>query len=89
MEPNAYIAGAVDVESTDEVMAGISQRIAASGVSHDSQGSGTSRSLFMDIYAIWAMEHMKRYGTTREQFAAVSAKNSFHGSLNPNAQFRD
>lgn len=29
MEPNAYIAGAVDVESTDEVMAGISQRIAA------------------------------------------------------------
>ena len=31
---------------------------------------------------------MERYGTTVEQFAAVSAKNSFHGSLNPNAQFR-
>ena len=70
-------------------MAGISRRLDASGVSHDSEGSGTSRSLFMDIYAIWAMEHMQRYGTTREQFAAVSAKNSFHGSLNPKAQFRD
>jgi acetyl-CoA acetyltransferase len=32
---------------------------------------------------------MQRYGTTRAQFAAVSAKNSFHGSLNPKAQFRD
>ena len=43
----------------------------------------------MDIYATWAIAHMKRYGTTREQFAAVSAKNSLHGSLNPNAQFRN
>jgi acetyl-CoA acetyltransferase len=31
---------------------------------------------------------MARYGTTVEQFAAVSAKNSFHGSLNERAQFR-
>jgi len=32
---------------------------------------------------------MQRYGTTKAQFAAVAAKNSFHGSLNPKAQFRD
>ena len=32
---------------------------------------------------------MKHYGTTAEQFAAVSAKNSFHGSLNDRAQFRE
>jgi len=32
---------------------------------------------------------MAKYGTTVEQFAAVSAKNSFHGSLNPRAQFRE
>jgi acetyl-CoA acetyltransferase len=32
---------------------------------------------------------MARYGTTVEQMAAVSAKNSLHGSLNPRAQFRD
>ena len=29
------------------------------------------------------------HGTTAEQFAMVSAKNSFHGSLNPRAQFRE
>ncbi|MEE4147011.1 MAG: thiolase family protein [Halieaceae bacterium] len=85
----SVFTGAIDVECMDEVMASISRRIDAGGASHDSEGSGTSRSLFMDIYAAWALEHMERYGTTREQFAAVSAKNSFHGSMNPKAQFRD
>ena len=50
--------------------------------------AGISRSLFIDIYATWAREHMHQYGTTREQLAAVSAKNSIHGSLNPLSQFR-
>ena len=36
-----------------------------------------------------SIAHMKEYGTTREQIAGVTAKNSFHGSLNPNAQFRE
>lgn len=45
--------------------------------------------MFMDIYAAAARNHMKRYGTTIQQFAGVTAKNSFHGSLNPRAQFRD
>jgi acetyl-CoA acetyltransferase len=45
--------------------------------------------MFMDIYAAAARAHMERYGTTAEQFAGVSAKNSFHGSLNPRAQFRE
>ncbi|MCZ7630834.1 MAG: thiolase family protein [Microthrixaceae bacterium] len=43
----------------------------------------------MDVYAMAARNHMERYGTTRRQFAAVAAKNSFHGSLNPLAQFRE
>lgn len=85
----SVFTGAVDVESMDAVMAGISERLKASGSGHDTAGSGTSRSLFMDIYATWAIDHMQRYGTTREQFAAVSAKNSVHGSLNPKAQFRN
>ncbi len=85
----SVFTGAVDVESMAAVMAGINQRLQASGGGQDSAGSGTSRSLFMDIYAAWALDHMRRYGTTREQFAAVSAKNSVHGSLNPKAQFRD
>ena len=32
---------------------------------------------------------MKRYGTTVQQLARVSAKNSLHGSLNARAQFRE
>jgi acetyl-CoA acetyltransferase len=31
---------------------------------------------------------MNKFGTTRAQFAAIAAKNSRHGSLNPYAQFR-
>jgi acetyl-CoA acetyltransferase len=45
--------------------------------------------MFMDIYAMAARAHMDAYGTTVEQFAGVSAKNSLHGSLNPRAQFRE
>ena len=53
------------------------------------EGAGASRSLFIDIYVAWALDHMQKYGTSREQLAAVSAKNSLHGSLNPYAQYRD
>jgi acetyl-CoA acetyltransferase len=43
----------------------------------------------MDIYARMARDYMAQSGATQRDFAAVSAKNSRHGSLNPNAQFRD
>ncbi len=52
-------------------------------------GAGTSRSLFMDIYASAARNHMAKYGTTKEQFARVAVKNHFNGSLNPHAQYRE
>jgi acetyl-CoA acetyltransferase len=45
--------------------------------------------MFMDIYAAAARTHMQLYGTTAEHFAAVSSKNSLHGSLNERAQFRE
>lgn len=82
------LTGAIDVEDMDNVVATIGDEIRAAGVEPDLEGAGTSRSLFMDIYAAWALRHMKEYGTTREQFAAVSSKNSFHGSLNPRAQYQ-
>jgi acetyl-CoA acetyltransferase len=44
--------------------------------------------MFMDFYASAARRHMERYGTTARHFAAVAAKNSYHGSLNPKAQFQ-
>lgn len=42
---------------------------------------------FPGLYALIARAHMHRYGTTREQLAAVSVKNHKNGALNPNAQF--
>jgi acetyl-CoA acetyltransferase len=51
-------------------------------------GAGQTRSVFMDIYARIARDYMAASGAQASDFAAVSAKNSFHGSLNPMAQFR-
>ncbi len=46
------------------------------------------RSAFMDIYAMGARMHMERYGSTQRQLAVIAAKNHFHGSLNPYAQYQ-
>jgi acetyl-CoA acyltransferase len=46
------------------------------------------RSVFMDIYAAQARFHMKTFGTTERQIAAVAAKNHTHSVLNPFAQYR-
>jgi acetyl-CoA acetyltransferase len=81
-------SGAVDVEGLAEIMARLKRNAEASGAKKASDGAGKSRSMFMDIYASGARASMERYGTTVQQFAGVSAKNSFHGSLNPRAQFR-
>lgn len=85
----AAFSGAVDVEAMAEIMARLQKNAKQSGAKSGSSGAGEKRSMFMDIYAAAARVHMQQYGTTVEQFAGVSAKNSFHGSLNPRAQFRE
>jgi acetyl-CoA acetyltransferase len=85
----AAFSGAVDVEAMAAIMQGLAQGAAKSGAKTASSGAGEKRSMFMDIYAAMARGHMAQYGTTAEQFAMVSAKNSFHGSMNPRAQFRE
>lgn len=85
----AAFGGAVDVEALREILRRMQEQAQASGSAAASQGAGERRSMFMDLYAAAARAHMERYGTTVEQMAAVSAKNSLHGSLNPRAQFRD
>ena len=82
-------SGAVDVEAMAEILERLRQAAKSGGAEKAASGAGEKRSMFMDIYAIAARAHMKRYGTTVEQFAGVSAKNSYHGSLNPRAQFRE
>lgn len=47
------------------------------------------RSIFMDAYAINARAHMRKYGTTWRQIAAVSAKNHHHSTMNPLSQFQN
>jgi acetyl-CoA acetyltransferase len=53
-------------------------------------GSESTRpySRFMSIYAAMCRHHMKTYGTTQRQIAAVSAKNHQHSVHNPLSQFR-
>ena len=45
-------------------------------------------SVFMDVYAAFARFHMKRFGTTQRQLAAVAAKNHTHSVHNPLSQYR-
>ncbi|MCP5055453.1 MAG: thiolase family protein [bacterium] len=85
----AAFSGAVDVEAMQGIMKRLQESAKESGAKSGASGAGEKRSMFMDIYAAAARGHMANYGTTVEQFAGVSAKNSFHGSMNPRAQFRE
>jgi acetyl-CoA acyltransferase len=40
------------------------------------------------VFAMVGMEHMRKYGTTLEQFAKVSEKNHHHSTLNPKAMYQ-
>jgi acetyl-CoA acetyltransferase len=54
------------------------------------EGSESDRpySRFMRIYAALSRHHMKTWGTTQNQIAAVAAKNHQHSVHNPYSQFR-
>jgi acetyl-CoA acetyltransferase len=84
----AAFDGAVDTENPMGLSGTLQALAAKAGEEVDEENAGVTRSVFMDIYSLLAKAHMKNYGTTREQFAGVTVKNSFHGSLNPRAQFQ-
>lgn len=46
-------------------------------------------SVFMDVYAAFSRFHMKTYGTTQRQIAAICAKNHNHSVHNEKAQYRN
>jgi len=86
-----------------EVASGASEIVLAGGVEKMTDGADVTDALataadqeyevyqgitFPGLYALIARAHMQRYGTTREQLAAVAVKNHRNGSKNPNAQFR-
>lgn len=53
------------------------------------QAQANMRSVFMDVYASLARFHMKTFGSTERQIAAVAAKNHNHSMLNPLSQYRN
>jgi acetyl-CoA C-acetyltransferase len=86
-----------------EVASGASEIVLAGGVEKMTDGADVTEALataadqeyevyngitFPGLYALIARAHMERYGTTREQLAAVAVKNHRNGARNPNAQFR-
>lgn len=88
MRSFAAFDGAVDTENPNGVMGALNTLAAKAGEQVDVVNAGKTRSVFMDIYSLLAIAHMKEYGTTREQIAGVTVKNAFHGSMNPRAQFQ-
>jgi len=83
------LRGGMDVEEIESALASFAADESRVGGAPKTTGGGDKRSVAMDFYANVARAHMERYGTTAEQLAGVSAKNSLHGSLNPRAQFRE
>lgn len=86
-----------------EVASGASEIVLAGGVEKMTDGADVTEALataadqeyevyqgitFPGLYALIARAHMQRYGTTREQLAAVAVKNHRNGAKNPHAQFR-
>lgn len=85
----SVFSGGIDVENRDQLIADIAQNMVETGSRSGIAGAGARRSLFMDVYAAMARTYMQQTGATRRHFAMVSEKSSFHGSLNPKAQYRD
>jgi len=76
-----------DVSTVDENRAGLLALGAGVEIPDGSQ-SERPYSVFMDVYAALARQHMRLHGSTQEQFAAVAAKNHRHSVHNPLAQYR-
>ncbi len=82
-------SSAVDIEDPDGAVNVVKRIALEMGEPFDAANVGVNRSIFMDIYSMLAKKHMKKYGSNKEHFAMVTAKNSFHGSMNPRAQFQE
>ena len=59
----------------------------ALGTAADQEWEGFHGITFPGLYAMLAVAHMEKYGTTSEQLAAVAVKNHANGLLNPHAQY--
>lgn len=80
------LMGAQDVHGADALQRSVEALVRNGPESTDPDGG--PRSIFMDVYAGLAKQHMRLYGSTQCMFAAVTAKNRAHAQHNPRAQYR-
>jgi acetyl-CoA acetyltransferase len=71
------------IEATEEWIRGLATDI----VPADAEVTA-ERSFFMDVYAAFARQHMKTFGTTVRQLAVVAAKNHHHSTMNALSQYQ-
>lgn len=84
---NAFLGG-TDIHRLDEFQSQVNA-LATELIPESLRDIDTGqRSFFMDSYAAQARLHMRTYGTTQEHFAAVAAKNHWHSTMNPLAQYQ-
>lgn len=78
---NVLVIGAEKM--TDTSTSQISQALMGAG-SESERNAGLT---FPALYALMAKSHMQKFKTEKKHLAAVSVKNHFNASLNPNAQY--
>ncbi len=85
----AVFDGAWDVTTASQTAATLAELGAGLERPAGRAGDADQRSLFMDVYSYLAKYHMKTYGTTERQLAAVAAKNHFHSTMNSLSQYQN
>jgi acetyl-CoA acetyltransferase len=83
----AIFDGAIDVHRSKETFEGLMKLGEGVEPPADAALTNQQRSPFMDVYACFAKAHMKMFGLTQRQLAAVASKNHWHSTMNPLSQF--
>lgn len=78
---------AVDIETVQQFLEDFQKK-----QQHDeailSSDSGKSKSIFMDMYAYYTRQYMKKYGLTQSHFARLAVKSHQNGANNPHAMYQ-
>ncbi|MZR32369.1 thiolase family protein [Sneathiella litorea] len=85
----AVFDGGWDVHTADESIARLREMSKDLPLPPDAEDNGGQRSVFMDVYASLARNHMNAFGITQAQIAAACAKNHTHSQHNPKAQYQN
>jgi acetyl-CoA acyltransferase len=74
-----------DMDRSKEILLGLGEGLP---LPPEAKADTGPHSIFMDIYASLARQHMRLHGTTPRQIAAAASKSHFHATMNPLAQYR-